>query len=88
MPDSGTDCGESAALSTIEMFADSADCVDGVKVTVIVQLRPRPRDAGQLLDSAKSAEFAPASLMLVMERSAFPVLVSVTVCGELDVPCC
>ena len=54
----------------------------GVKVTLIVQLLPAAKPAGQLLVAAKSPEAA----MLVMSKAALPTLLSVTVCTALVVP--
>ena len=53
----------------------------GVNVTLIVQAPFAARVAGltgQVLVWAKSPLFAPVTTMLVMDRAAVPVLVSVT----------
>lgn len=85
VPDSATECGEPAALSTMLSDADSAPSALGVKTTLIVQLALAAREAGQLLDCAKSAELVPVSLMLVIDRAALPVFVRVTDLAALAV---
>jgi hypothetical protein len=57
----------------------------GEKVTLRVQLLPAATEPPQLLDWAKSPEFAPDSATLKV-KVAFPVLLRVTVCAALDVP--
>jgi hypothetical protein len=81
-------CGLLEALSTMLTVALSEAMVEGVKVTVMVQLELIARLDGQLSDSAKSEALAPVTLMLVMERGAVAVLplVRVAVLGALVVP--
>ena len=45
VPVSGTLCGEVGALSAMLRLADSAVCVEGVNVTLIVQFPPAATDA-------------------------------------------
>jgi hypothetical protein len=74
---------------TILRLADRAPVADGVNVTLIVQLVfPAAKLAPQLLVCPKSAGFAPENPMLVISNEPLPegaVLVSVTVCGALDI---
>ena len=58
--------------------------LEGVKVTLMVQLAPAATEAPQVLLWAKSVVFV--SKMLVMVNVALPVLVSVIVCGALVTP--
>ncbi len=58
--------------------------LEGVKVTLMVQLAPTATEAPQVLVWTKSVVFV--SKMLVMVNVALPVLVSVIVCGELVTP--
>jgi hypothetical protein len=80
-PVSVTACGLPGASSIIFREPTKLPVVVGVKLTEIVQLTPAPRETGQLWVAAKS----PAAVMPRMARGAFPVLLSVTVCGELGV---
>jgi hypothetical protein len=59
----------------------------GVKVTLVVQLAPTARLAPHVFVWAKSPAFAPVKAMLVMLIATEPVLVMVTICGALLVPC-
>ena len=63
--------------------------VEGVKVTLRVQLALGPRvvgELGQLLVCAKSLLFAPVTVIPVIVSAWLPVFVKVTVCGALVVP--
>jgi hypothetical protein len=60
----------------------------GLKITLIVQLAFAARDEGQVLVSEKSAVLVLAILMLVIDKDAFPVFVSVTTCEVLAMPTC
>src|SRR5947199_59778 len=57
----------------------------GVKVTLMVQLAPAARLAGQVLVWAKSPALVPVTLTPLMFSAAVPLLVSVTVCAALVV---
>ena len=77
--------GLSKALSVTAMVPVMEPPVEGVKVTLTVQVEPGFRvagAAGQLLVWAKLLLAA----MLVMVRFAPPAFVTVTVCGALVVP--
>jgi len=90
VPLSGTLCGEVGSLSVMLRLADSAACVEGVKVTLIVQAEPAANvepELGQVLVCEKSAAFVPVVAMLLMVSAAVPVFVSVTGCEGLAVPC-
>ena len=65
---------------TVTSPARGPDAV-GVNVTAMVQLAPLARLVPQLVVSAKS----PLAMMLVMFRTAPPVLVRITFCGGLVV---
>src|SRR5208282_1140618 len=58
----------------------------GVKVTVMGQVPPAASELPQVLVCPKSPGLAPVNPMLVMDRAAFPVLLSVTVWVALGVP--
>ena len=75
------DCGLPAALSVTFSAPVREPLVDGVKVTLTLQLAFTARDVGQLLVCPKS----PVTLIPVMEREAVPQLLTVTVCGLLVV---
>ena len=84
----GTLCGLPAALSVILTVDDRLPVLVGLKVTLIVQLAFAARDEGEVLVSEKSAVLLLDILMLVKDKDAFPVLVSVTICGVLPMPTC
>src|SRR6267143_1162160 len=68
--------------------ADSAAVVAGVKVTLIVQLAPAARvagDKGQVFVSEKSDPLAPEKEILVIVKATFAPLVRVTVWAALVV---
>lgn len=85
MPDSEIVCGEPAAESTIETAAVSGPTIDGVNETEIVQLPPDATVPGQVFDTAKSDEFGPVALILVIVRNEVPESVSVIFCAALFV---
>src|SRR5258708_1637278 len=58
----------------------------GVKVTLIVQLAAAATLVPQVFVCTKSLLCAPVTVMLVIVKLAFPVLVRVTVCAVLVVP--
>ena len=58
----------------------------GLKTTEIVQLDVGVSVAGQLLVKLKSEGFGPAREMPEMCKDVFPVLITVRVCGLLEVP--
>ena len=58
----------------------------GVKVTLMVQLASAAMLVPQVLDWAKSPEFAPVTLTLVMLSVASPLFVSVIVWAAVGVP--
>lgn len=81
-----TDCGLFGALSLIVTLALRAPLAPGVKVTLIVQLLPAVNVLGligHVLVCAKSPALVPATLIVVIVRSAVPLLVSVTICAGL-----
>ena len=59
VPVSATVCGELGSLSDTCSVADSADCVVGVKTTLIVQFPPAATDAPHVFVWLKSPPFAP-----------------------------
>lgn len=89
VPVSVTVCGLLESLSAMLSVADSLFVVDGVNVTLIVQLPPDARVAGavpQVSVSAKSAGFVPVKLMVMPVRVLLVASVSVTGCDGLVVP--
>src|SRR6516225_3423778 len=85
-PFRGTVCGLPGALSVIETDAVRTPCAVGLNVTVMRQLAPAARAAGQLLDWAKSPGSAPVRVMAATSSSALPTLVSFTLWARLVVP--
>ena len=88
VPLSETVCGELGSLSATCRVADSAACVVGVKVTLIVQFAPPARvagEAGQVFVRPKSPAFVPVVLRLLIVRAVVPLFVRVTVCAGLVV---
>ena len=81
VPDNPTLCGLFDALSLIVIVPVRWFSALGVKVTLIVQLALVATELPQVLLWAKS----PLAAMLVIESAAFPVLLSVTLCGALVV---
>jgi hypothetical protein len=70
----------------IEMLALREPVADGVNVTLMLQLCPPPTLPPQVLVCAKSPEFVPVIMMLVMLSAVLPRLVSVTVLAALVFP--
>ena len=70
------------ALSAIVTVPLRVPTAVGVKVTVMEQFWPAPRDAPQVLFSLKSPEIE----MREMLRATCPIFVSVTACGGLVCP--
>ena len=81
-----TDCGLPVALSVTDMFAERAPRAVGENVTAMLQLNPARRVLGQLLVCPKSPEFVPVTLIPVMVRGPWPLLVRLIFCGLLVVP--
>lgn len=91
LPVRATLCGDPAALSLIVTLALRLPVADGENVTLIVQFAPAANVlglAGHVLVWAKSPALVPLITTLVMVSAAVPLLVSVTVCGELVVVSC
>jgi hypothetical protein len=72
-------CGEPVALSATAIAAVNVATESGVKVTEMVQVAEAARVAPQVVDSAKSAGFAPAIEMPLMFSVALPGFDSVIV---------
>ena len=79
VPLSAAVCGEPEALSATEIAAVKLAAESGAKATEIMQLAEAASVAPQVVVSAKSAGFAPASEIEIPVSVAFPVLVSVNV---------
>lgn len=79
VPLSAADCGEPGALSVTLTAAVGAPATCGVNVTEIVQLAEAASVAPQVVVSAKSAGFAPASETAIPVSGALPLLVSVSI---------
>ena len=77
MPARPTDCGLPGALSAMVTAADSALVVEGVKVTLIVQLLFAASELAQVLVWRKSPLLVPVTEMLVTDRFTLPVFVRV-----------
>jgi hypothetical protein len=83
VPDKPICCGLSALVSLIEMLALRRFNATGLKITVLTQDWPALTPAVQLFVSEKSPASVPLIAMLVILSAELPVLVNVTVCGEL-----
>ena len=84
-----TDCWLPATLLLLSvMFKEAVllPAAAGVKVTVIVQLLLTASELPHVVVSPKSPALAPVNAMPLMDRAAFPVLLSVRVWGTLVVP--
>ena len=84
-----TDCWLPATLLLLSVtFKEAARLPEavGVNVTLIVQLLPAASELPHVVISAKSPGFVPVTATPAMLISAFPVLLSVTVCAALVVP--
>ena len=79
-------CGLPGALSVTLREAVREPVVEGVKVTLMVQLAPADNEAGQLFVSAKSPPFVPVMPTEVMVRVPLPLLVKVVTSGLLSIP--
>ena len=77
VPERLTDWGLPVASSVKVMTATRAPVTAGLNVTLIVQLAFTATELPQLFDWEKSLAAAPESAMLVMFKTALPVLVSV-----------
>ena len=73
-------CGLPLALSEMLTEAMRFPMAEGVNDTMIVQLAPAASELPQLLvGGTKSLALAPVTAMLVMVKTALPVLLRVTV---------
>jgi hypothetical protein len=84
-----TDCWLPATLLLLSVMVKEAvrlAAAEGVNVTENVQLPPAGSELQQVVVSAKSPGLAPVNAMLLMDKAAFPVLLSVTVWAALVVP--
>ncbi len=84
----GTDCGLPPPVSTRVTSALSAPFSCGVKTTFTVQVPPAAKVdglMGQLLVSEKLVTREPVIFRLAIEIAVVPLLVTVTVCGGLEV---
>ena len=86
VPVSAMLCGELPALSTMVTVAERPPVVAGVKWPWMVQLAPAARLVPQLLAITKEEASTPDTEMLVMDRAAPPVFVSVIDCDPEDDP--
>ena len=87
VPETGSSCGLPVALSSNRILANLEPATDGVNCTFTVQLCPALSPAAQLwVSGAKSAAFAPERYSAANETVSVPVLVTVTVTGELTAP--
>jgi hypothetical protein len=78
VPLSMTLCGVPEALSARYSDAVELAAIDEIKVTEILQLAPAANEVPQVLVSAKLLAPLPLMVMVLIERAALPVLVSVT----------
>jgi hypothetical protein len=74
------------AASAIFTEAFLAPTAVGVKVTLMVQESPAPRDEGQLLFWLKSLAFAPTMVTLVMASAVVPLFVKTVLCEGVATP--
>jgi antitoxin (DNA-binding transcriptional repressor) of toxin-antitoxin stability system len=77
VPDSETECGLPAALSTIETLALRLPAAEGENVTETVHDDPAARVLPHVVVRAKSDAFAPASATLLIASGPAPVFVTV-----------
>ena len=82
VPVRATVCGLPVALSVTVIDPLRAPPAVGVKITEMVQFAPAATEAPHVLVWLKS----PLATMLVIDKGAVPVFVSVTVCAALEVP--
>jgi hypothetical protein len=78
VPESDTDWGLLAALSTTVREPERLPVADGLNVMLMAQFAPAASKVPQLLDWVKSAAFEPETEMPVMPRAALPELLRVT----------
>ena len=78
VPESETDCGLLAALSTTVREPERLPVADGLKVMLMAQLLPAASKVPQLLDCVKSAALEPETEMPLIPRAALPELLRVT----------
>lgn len=81
-----TVCGEPVASSTIIRFATRWPAAVGVKTREMAQFEPGASGAVQLLVKLKSEGLGPARETEEMFKAAFPELMTVSVCGAVEVP--
>ena len=86
IPDRLKDCGLPGASLDIVNVAVRDPVVEGVNVTLMVQLALGARLEPQVLTCAKSPPVFPAKAIPVRFSVTPPVLVSVTICGTLLLP--
>jgi len=87
VPLSGTCCGLPLAPSVNVRFALRAPVVDGLNVTLTVQLAAAARDAPQVVAvCGKSPASVPVTAILLMVSAVVPTLVSVTLSTVLVKP--
>lgn len=84
VPCKAIDCGLPEALSVIATEPRRRPSASGANVIAMAQFAPAATEVPQLLVCPKS----PAATIEMTVRVAVPVLVSVTLCAELDVPTC
>jgi hypothetical protein len=86
VPASDTVLGLPEPLCAIEIEADFPPVLDGVNVTLTVQVAFGVRALEQVLLWANCALSVPVTDTLLIVRLAVPVLVIVTVCAALEEP--
>lgn len=86
VPFNATLCGEALALSVMVTPAVNAPVLVGAKCPWMVQFAPAARLVPQLFAKTNEDAFVPVTTMLVIDKAAFPVFVSVTDCELLDKP--
>jgi hypothetical protein len=79
-PVSGSDCGLPGALSAMLTAAVFVPVIEGVKVTLMLQLPPAGTDVPQVFVSVKLPRLVPVTLMDVMVSVPLPVLVKAETC--------
>ncbi len=87
LPLRATVCGLPGALSAIDRVACRVPVSAGLNVTLIVQLNPTPRTAGQVFCSVNSVLLVPETVMplLPMANPSFPTFVNWTGLGPFGV---
>ena len=86
IPLNAIDCGELLALSVMVTAAFNAPAAAGAKCPWMMQLAPPATLAPQVLPKTNEEASLPVNAMLVIDRAAPPVLVSVTCCEPLTAP--